>query len=169
MQRPLPDNFEKNTEWDFLTQFQRVNPVVMLGDEKTMRVEDQYTDVLQNIEFGIVTTYKDYPGMSDSDVTRMLEALVDRYAAEKIGRPPRHFSLSDVEQALLENVRRMCEWRLGRGTPADSPEKAKEMASEPITIDEIMLCLKRVLKSVKRWNKDGGRRGYLSFVTQYVR
>jgi len=99
----------------------------------------------------------------------MLEALVDRYAAEKIGRPPRHFSLSDVEQALLENVRRMCEWRLGRGTLTDSPEKAKEIAPEPITIDEIVLCLKRIHKSVKKWNKEGGRQDYLQFVIQYVK
>jgi hypothetical protein len=133
-----------------------------------MRVEDQYPDVLQNIEFGIVTAYKSHPEMSDCDVIRILEALIDKYAAEKIGRQPRHFSLSGVEQTLLENVRRMCEWRLGRGTLTDSPEKAKEIAPETITIDEIVLCLKRVLKSVKRWNEDGGRRGYLSFVTQYV-
>lgn len=132
-----------------------------------MRVEDQYTDVLQNIEFGIVTTYKDYPEMSDSDVMRMLEALIDRYTAEKIGRSPRHFSLSEVEQTLLENVRRVCEWRLRRSTLADSSEELKG-EPEPVTIDKIVLCLKRVLKSVQRWDKDGGRRGYLSFVTQYV-
>jgi hypothetical protein len=134
-----------------------------------VRVEDQYSDVLQNIEFGIVTTYRQYPEMVDPDVMRMLEALIDRYAAEKIGRPPRHFSLSEIEQALLENVRRMCEWRLGRGTLTESPEKGKELAPDPITVEEIILCLKRVLKSVKRWNEDGGRRGYLDFVIQYVR
>ena len=43
----------------------------MLGEEKTMRVEDQYADVLQNIEFGIVTAYKSHPEMSDYDVMRM--------------------------------------------------------------------------------------------------
>jgi len=134
-----------------------------------MRVEDQYADVLQNIEFSIVTTYKGSPEMSDPDVMRMLETLIDRYAAEKIGRPSQYFSLSDLEQALLENVRRMCEWRLGRGTLTDSPEKAKEIEPDPITIDEIALCLKRILKSVKRWNEDGGRRGYLDFVIQYVK
>ena len=69
-----------------------------------MRIEDQYTDVLQNIEFGIVTTYTQYPEMADPEVMRMLEALIDRYAADKIGRPPRHFPLSDIEQALLENA-----------------------------------------------------------------
>ncbi len=91
-----------------MTQFQRVNPVVMLGEEKTMRVEDQYTDVLQNIEFGIVMTYRSHPEMSDYDVIRMLEALIDKYATEKIGRQPRHVLLSEVERALLENVHRMC-------------------------------------------------------------
>ena len=133
-----------------------------------MKVEDQYIDVLQNIELGIVITYKNNPGMSDPEVIRMLEALIDKYTAEKIGRPLRHFSLSEVEQTLLENVRRICEWRLGRGTMTDSPEKAREMEPNPITIDEIVLCLKRVLKSVKRWNEDGGRRGYLDFIIQYV-
>jgi hypothetical protein len=130
----------------------------MPGEEKTMRVEDRYTDVLQNIEFGIVITYRNNPEMSDPEVMRMLEALIDKYAAEKIGRPPRHFSLSEVEQALLENVRRMCGRRLGRGTLTDVPEKAKEMAPEPKSVDE----------SVKRWNKDGGRQGYLKFVMHYV-
>ena len=133
-----------------------------------MRVEDEYTDVLQNIEFGIVVTYKDHPEIADSNVMRTLEALIDKYAAEKIGRPPRYFPLSKVEQALLENVRRMCEWRLGRSALTDSAEKAREMAPKPTTIDEIILCLKRVLKSVKRWNEDGGRRSYLDFVIQYV-
>jgi hypothetical protein len=134
-----------------------------------MRVEDQYIDVLQNIEFGIVITYRSNPGMSDAEVMRMLEALIGKYAAEKIGRPPRHFPLSEVEQTLLENVRRTCEWRLGRGSPKDSPEKARAMVPKPVTIDEIVLCLKRILKSVKRWNKDGGRRGYLDFIIQYVK
>jgi len=141
----------------------------MLGEEKTMRVEDQYVDVLQNIEFGIIMTYRNHPEMSDYDVIRMLEALIDKYAAEKIGRQPRHVLLSEVERALLENVRRMCEWRLGRDTLTDPPEKVEEMALEPKTIDEIVLCLKRILKSVKRWNKDGGKQGYLKFVIQYVK
>ena len=138
------------------------------GRGKKMGVEDRYVDVLQNIEFGIVMTYRNHPEMSDYDVIRMLEALINKYAAEKIGRQPRGFSLSKVEQALLENVRRMCEWRLGRGTLVDTPEKVKEMAPEPKTIDEIVLCLKRILKSVKTWNTEDGRQGYLKFVIQYV-
>ncbi|MCG2791596.1 MAG: hypothetical protein L6305_07590 [Actinomycetia bacterium] len=134
-----------------------------------IRVEDKYTDVLQNIEFGIVMTYRNHPELSDYGVMRMLEAIIDSYTAEKIGRSPRHFLLSDVEHLLLENVRRMCEWRLGRASLSDDASKDKEIAPEPKSVDEIVLCLKRILKSVNRWNKRGGRQGYLNFVIQYVR
>ena len=133
-----------------------------------IRIEDKYTDVLQNIEFGIVMTYRDHPELSDYGVMRMLEALIDSYTAEKIGRSPRHFSLSDVEHLLLENVRRMCEWRLGRASLSNNASKDKEIVPEPKSVDEIVLCLKRILKSVNRWNKSGGRQGYLNFIIQYV-
>lgn len=139
------------------------------AEEMMPGVEDQYPDVLQNIESGIVTTYRAHPEMSDYDVMRMLEALIGSYTAEKIGRPPRDFGLSDVERLLMDSVRRVCEWRLGRGGVRGGPAGSRDVAPEPKTVDEIILCLKRVLKSAKRWNKEGGRQGYLSFVIQYVR
>ena len=130
-----------------------------------MRVEEEYMDVLQNIEFGIVSTYHEHPELLDYDVVRALEAVVDSYKAEQIGRAPRDFPLSQIEKKLFGAVRAMCEWRLGRGGPIgyDSDD-----APEPKTVDEILLCLKRILKSVETWNRSGGRQGYLNFVSQYV-
>lgn len=133
-----------------------------------MRIEDQYLDVLQNIELGIVITYRDQPEMSDYDVMRTLEAVMDSYKAEKIGRAPRNFSLSETESTLFEAVHRMCEWRLGRGKSLGPSDEEENPTPEPKTVDEILLCLKRILKSVKRWNKEGGRQGYLNFVVRYV-
>jgi hypothetical protein len=132
-------------------------------------VEDQYPDVLQNIEFGIVAAYKEHPEMSDHDAARVLQVLIDDYKGEKIGRPPRDVRLSNVERHLLDSVRRMCEWRLGRERSPVGPAGSENLAPEPTTLDVIVLCLKRVLKSVKFWNKDGGRQGYLNFVIRYVR
>jgi hypothetical protein len=40
---------------------------------------------------------------------------------------------------------------------------------EPKTIDEIIACLKRIRKSINRWNKVGGRQGYLIFVSDFIR
>lgn len=87
-----------------------------------MRVVDEHLDVLQDMEFRIVQTDLAVQELSDHDVMRVFEAIKDAYVAEKIGRPPRHISLSETEQLLYENVRSMCEWRLGRGaTPDGSP------------------------------------------------
>jgi hypothetical protein len=132
-----------------------------------MRVEREYTDVLQNIEFAIVLTYRQYPQMTDYSVMRALEALVDAYNGEQIGRAPRNFRLSELENALKEAIYDVCEWRLGRIEPED--ESAEPMpAPAPLTIDEILLCLKKIQRSVEKWNKSGGIRGYLDFIIQYV-
>lgn len=128
-------------------------------------IEDKYPDVLQNIEFAVVATYREDREMTDYDVERALESVLDAYVAEKSGRQPRHVRLSELEQILMERVRAMCEWRLGRENLEDAPE----MDLTAITVDEIIACLKRILKSVNRWDKLGGRRGYLDFVVQYVR
>jgi hypothetical protein len=133
-----------------------------------VRVEEQSTDVLQNIEFGIVTARRESPDLTDHDVIRVLEALLDEYAAEKIGRAPRPATFSENERRLMERVRAMCDWRLGRGEKPVSPS-LKLPDPTPLTIDEMMLCLKRLLRSVQKWNKHYGRRGYLDFIVQYVK
>lgn len=106
--------------------------------------------------------------MSDYDVMRMLEALMGIYKAEKMRRAPRNFRLSDVERLCMDAVQSVCEWRLGRaGLPGGVPWST-DQEMEHSSVDEILLCLTRVLKSAKRWNKDGGRQGYLNFGAQFV-
>ncbi|MCX5643522.1 MAG: hypothetical protein NTZ17_02380 [Phycisphaerae bacterium] len=134
-----------------------------------MAVEEEYSDVLQNIEFAIVSTSHDHPEMIDGHVIYALEAVINSYRAEMAGRPAEEFSASVVEAALYRAIRNMCEWRLGR-IPADDAEAADlGPAPEPKRVDEIVLCLKRILKSVNRWNRSGGQRGYLTFIVQYVK
>jgi len=38
---------------------------------------------------------------------------------------------------------------------------------DPIDVPTLVLCLKRLVKSVQQWNKHGGRQGYLTFMTQF--
>ncbi len=132
--------------------------------------EEQYQDVLQNIEFAIVGVYRERPEeVSDWSVEAALDALIRTYGAEHIGRTPPAARLSAVEQTVYDRVRGMCEWRLGREQllAEDGAPAPREIA--PKTLDEIVACLKRVRASVKRWHKSGGRRGYLDFVSQYIR
>jgi hypothetical protein len=134
-----------------------------------MRVDEQYLDVLQNIEFAIVSTYRRLPGMTDQDVLRVLEVLIGRYKAEQERRAPREVTLSDIEQRLLGNVHSMCEWRLGRSEQMESSEDLSEEPLDPLTLDEILLCLKKILHSARGWNERRGHQGYLSFIVKYVR
>jgi len=32
-----------------------------------------------------------------------------------------------------------------------------------------MACLRRIRKSVERWNKRGGQQGYVTFVNQFIK
>jgi len=43
-----------------------------------MRIEDQYTDVLQNIEFAIVDTYRRNPDMPDYEVMRAVHLAASK-------------------------------------------------------------------------------------------
>jgi hypothetical protein len=134
-----------------------------------MAIEEEYLDVLQNIEFAIVTTYHDHPEMVDGHVIWALEAVLGSYRAEVAGRAPEEFSAAPVEADLYRALHNICEWRLGRLSPEDADAADLGPAPEPKRLDEIVLCLKKILKSVNRWNRSGGLRGYLTFIVQYVR
>ena len=131
--------------------------------------EEQYEDVLQNIEFAIISSYRERPEeISDWSVEAALDALIRAYGAEHSGRTLRPARLSEAEQTIYDRVQGMCEWRLGREQIQIEGEVSILQEIEPKTLDEIVACLKRVRTSVKRWHKSGGRRGYLDFVGRYV-
>lgn len=134
-----------------------------------MSVEEEYMDVFQNVETAIIRTYREHRNMTDYDVLRAFEVLVDDYSGEKIGRAPRVVRLSETERVLIGSIRTICDWRLGRpNTLVD--ESGEPIASpEPITVDEVIMCLKGLIKSAKMWNKERGQRGYLDFIAQYIR
>jgi hypothetical protein len=132
-------------------------------------MEEKYLDVLQNIEFAIVTAYRRYPKMTDYEVMRVLEAAIDSYKAETLGRAPREFAPPEMEADLYGAIRDMCQWRLGRGGGPTNEAGRMMPVTESVTVDTIILCLKQILRSVVKSNKTGGRTGYLDFIVQYVR
>jgi hypothetical protein len=129
--------------------------------ESQVKIEDAYQDVLQNIEASIVSVYRQDTSIADSSVIRVLEAIIGHYVAEDIGREPIKASFTEEENQMLNTVKATCDLRLGRVSVETVP-------IEPVTKDEIVQCLKRILKSVNKWNKRNGMQGYLRFVSKYV-
>jgi len=134
-------------------------------------LEEQYEDVLQNIEFGIVQVYREHPKMTNWDALAAVEALISVYRAEEKGRQAEPPALAPLAQKAYEMAKMMCEWRLGREMPFQDEEGkvAEDLSPKPITLNEIIACLKRIRKSINFWTKQGGRQGYLTFVSQFVK
>ncbi len=133
-----------------------------------MAVEDDYLDVLQNIEFAIVSVFRKRPELVDYDVDVVLTALVKGYQAEQRQREKPALHLNELRQEVYNSVEAVCEFRLGRTELVESQHSQFMSSLSPLTIDEILACLKRIRTSVKRWTKVGGRQGYLTFVDEFI-
>lgn len=131
-----------------------------------MTLEDEYLDVLQNIEFAIVSVYKEQHDLRDLQVMRALDNLIELYRAESRGHQPKELSLPEKEAVVFERVKSMCEFRLGREKLSI---KRPDIPAGAITVDEILSCLRKIRRSVERWNKRGGQQGYLRFVSQFIK
>jgi hypothetical protein len=131
--------------------------------------EERYLDVLQNIEAAIVRVYHERPDLLDYDVDAMLDALISRYKAEEQQRNPRPLRLTERQEQLFQSVQAICEWRLGRSELVAEADEQVIAGPPPISLEEIVACLKRIKSSVRRWTKQRGRQGYLTFVQQYVK
>jgi hypothetical protein len=132
-----------------------------------MRVEDEHLDVLQNMEFAIVTEFRKDGAILDLNVLDAVNALVRHYEAETEGRRPPEPRLSDLSRRIFASVRAVREWRLGR-SPGPAPEITDEPESDPKTTEEIVACLKRIHKSIGRWTKESGTRGDLEFAGRFI-
>jgi hypothetical protein len=132
-----------------------------------MTVEEEFQDVLQNIEFSIIQVYRNDPELVDAEVLTAVEALIRLYSAEAQGKSLSMRPVRGITKQVMESVQSMCEWRLGRSALKDEQGSLGELQL-PKTVDEIVVCLKRIQSSIKFWTQKGGRQGYLHFIQQFI-
>jgi hypothetical protein len=125
-------------------------------------------DILQNIEFAIVNVQKRQPALVDFDVDAALAALTAYYQAQTAGREVRPVRLNERSQQVYDEMKIMCEWRMGNELPVAPHSRKRVPQPPPVPTDIIIACLKRIRKSVQRWNREGGRQGYLTFVERFI-
>jgi len=128
---------------------------------------EQFYDVLQNIEFAILCVYENEAALLDLDVMDALDALVRRYIAEEGNRTPPKLRLSQRATHVFEAAERMCEWRLGRDALNEDDQDTVIPPDQRNGIADIVVCLKRIRKSVHIWNEQAGRQGYLSYISDF--
>ena len=131
-----------------------------------MAVEDEYTDVLQNIEWSILAVYNEEATLLDLDVIEALEVLIRGYGLEEQGRGWPRAKLSSRAALVFDTCREVCEWRLGRATMSTSG--GDRLAPPPVPLGAVVRCLKRLRKSARFWNERSGRQGYLEYIQQFL-
>jgi hypothetical protein len=128
---------------------------------------DQYLDVLKNLEHVIIDYYRENPALSDAIVGRVFEALVRLYKAELTGHTPPKITLSGTDLILHQRLKTLIEVYLQKEQAAVAiPQPIEEI--RPLTTDEMLSCLKYLRRSVNFWTKDGGRQGYLNYVSGFL-
>ena len=133
-----------------------------------MSIEDEYEDVLQNLEQAIIGYYNQNPTLIDSEVEIAISWLIKFYAAETQGKSSSYPKPRGIALEVIDSVKEMCEWRLGRERLKVEDESgeitevaAAEMELQKLTPSEIVVCLKKIQSSVKFWTKKPDRQGYL--------
>ena len=140
-----------------------------------MSIEEEYLDVLQNLEEAIIGYYNQNPTLIDAEVETAISWLIKLYAAEVQGKTSTYPKPRGIALEVAHSVKEMCEWRLGREKLKVEDESGeitevglKEMELEQLQLSEIVVCLKKIQSSVKFWTKKHGRQGYLKFVGKFL-
>jgi hypothetical protein len=133
-----------------------------------LAIEHEYPDVLENIKFVIVDIYRQHGTLLDYDVEEALDALIADYRAESQQHTARPHRFTERPASVYREVQRVCEWRLGRNSLPVTTGSGPGAELQALPLDVILACLKRLKKSVQRWNSVGGRQGYLQYINQFI-
>lgn len=112
--------------------------------------EEQYLDVLQNIEFAIVEVYRASPTLTDWNTEKVIKGLIRGYQAEA-REGALHLQNSPTLTGIVAARKSTCDWRLGHETMVVGGvgSQVEEDKASPITLEEIVACLKRIRLSIK--------------------
>ena len=132
------------------------------------RVEEEYADILFGIETAIVNVVSEAPNLVDKNVLAAVEALIALYSTEiRRGRRSRPAPAGRAG-VVYERCLLVCEWQLGRSDVEWAPVGGSRRDRGELTVSELLMCLKRLRKSIRLWHKQRGRRGYLSYVREFI-
>ena len=102
----------------------------------------------------------------DLHVLDALEATRRSFAAELDGRTFRPGRMDPRVHLLFYGLRAVGNLLVGQPTP-DLENRMKD-PPEPIPVDTLIRLIRRLEKSVKIWNEQGGRQGYLEYIASFL-
>ena len=133
-----------------------------------MRVEEEFENVMMNIEMQVVDIARQNPKMTDWDVEKVYNALLKKYRAILKGRDVKEVSLGAPSDDLYFQVESVCDWLTGDAGFQNKDGDDVELGLEKVSHEDMVACLKRLRKSLKMWTKEGGRAGYINYISEFI-
>lgn len=132
-----------------------------------MSIEENQVQVLFDIESNIVKIYQQDPDLLDAQLESAIDYLIRVYSAETQGRNAPRKIIRGVASDIADDLYAVCE--LYRGRAEATTLEGKSIECEVRTAEEMTECLKKLKSSIKTWTKQGGRQGYLNYVTGFIK
>jgi hypothetical protein len=124
-----------------------------------MTFETEHESIFQNIELEIVTYYHQQPELIDAEVLTAIEWVNRIYTAEVQGKTITLRPIRGLSAEVANRVKDKCDLLINL-----SDNIGDFQSATPAVIAE---CLKRLQSSIKFWNKQHGRQGYLNYIVQF--
>ncbi len=107
-----------------------------------MKIDEEYSDVLQNIESTIVIVYENEPKLVDRDVLAALDSMLRGYERERRNRDGITPAPSGRARLVYEQCHNICEWRLGRRPLNKGEPSCEDPPPRELSVPELIRCLK---------------------------
>ncbi|MFT5193018.1 MAG: hypothetical protein ACI9EW_000176 [Cellvibrionaceae bacterium] len=135
-----------------------------------MKVEEEYQDVLMNIEFAILGEYRNNRDLRDYDIDVVINTAIRYYDAQRKQKVIKLGTLSDQQQQVYDSLFVITILLLNgfSGLQTKDGQEISIPESRKISVEVLILCLKRIRKSVKLWTKRNGPKGYLTFLDTFL-
>ena len=133
-----------------------------------MRVEEEFENLMLNIDIQVVSISSKMPELSDFGVDKVFNAFLSKYKALWKGREPKEVSFGSPENELYLLIKDMCDFFTGDSETWGEGEYLIELDTEKVSYETMIAVFKRFRKSVKTWTKRGGSKGYIYYISQFL-
>ena len=131
-----------------------------------MAVYDDHPESLHLLESLVISFAEQDESLLDLHVIDAFDAARRWYRAEAEGRVFRPQLTDPRSNELFVGLRAAGAFLLGRST--SEIENTLEEPREPISVEALVQCFRQLEKSAKLWSEQGGRRGYLEYIAQFL-
>ena len=129
-----------------------------------MRVEEKYEDVLQNIEFAVVSFDRKSNILTDEHCLKAYDLLKKKYTGELRGWKSENAVIEDpIVTELVNEIIPYSDLRLGKVSIQE-----QDVIFKSVDHPAIIKCFEKLSKSVNKWKKGKNSRRYIEFVSNFI-